>query len=472
MSINFKSVRPILNENFTKVYIETYGCQMNVSDSEVVLSILQPQGYSLSQDYKDASLVLINTCSIRENAEQRVWARLKELNSLKKKNREVKIGVLGCMAERLEQELLDSGLVDLVAGPDSYRTLPNLIARINDGEKSANTILSEEESYADITPVRLDKNGVSAFISIMRGCNNFCSYCVVPYVRGRERSRDPETILEEAKVLFDSGYREVTLLGQNVNSYSWPLEPAHPSNSSLKESEEDNLNSNNLSFAELLAKVALISPQLRVRFSTSHPKDISEELIDTIAAHPNICKHIHLPVQSGSNSVLKRMNRKYSREGYLQKIAYIKEKLPNSTISTDIITGFSGETPQEHQETLSIMREVGYYTAFMFQYSQRDGTLAAKRYPDDVPSSVKGERLQEIIALQNELSLLSNQSDIGKEFEILIEGSSKRNKNELFGRTSQNKVVIIPAKEHKVGDLVKVKISSGSSATLKGDSIE
>ncbi|MFA5713752.1 MAG: tRNA (N6-isopentenyl adenosine(37)-C2)-methylthiotransferase MiaB [Bacteroidales bacterium] len=451
MATNFNSVRPILNENFNKVYIETYGCQMNVSDSEVVLSILQPQGYSLSRNYKDASLILINTCSIRENAEQRVWARLRELNSLKRKNRALKIGVLGCMAERLEAELLDSGLVDMVAGPDSYRTLPQLIDGANSGELAANTILSQEESYADITPVRLDKNGVSAFVSIMRGCNNFCTYCVVPYVRGRERSRDPKTILEEVKLLFESGYREVTLLGQNVNSYCA---------------------GENITFAKLLEQVALIAPQLRVRFSTSHPKDIGRELIDTIAAFPNICKHIHLPVQSGSNSVLKRMNRNYSREEYLQKIDYIKKRVPNCSISTDIIAGFSGESEEEHQETLSIMREVGYYTAFMFQYSQREGTVAAKRYPNDVPPKVKGRRLQEIIELQNSLSLLSNQNDVGQEFEILVEGRSKRNKEELFGRSSQNKVVIIPAKGHKVGDFVKVRVTSCSSATLKGEAVE
>ena len=450
MTNKFYSVKPILNKNLKQVYIETYGCQMNVSDSEVVLAVLQSNNYSLCKDINSASLIFINTCSIRENAEQRIWARLEYFRSLKKKKRELKVGILGCMAERLKEKLINHGVVDIVAGPDSYRHLPKLIEGITKGEKQINTILSEEETYADISPIRMDKNGVSAYISIMRGCNNYCSYCVVPYVRGRERSRNPQSIIKEAKQLLENGYKEVTLLGQNVNSYSW------------------NNSNQHITFAMLLEMVAQIAPSLRVRFSTSHPKDIDESVIKAIVKYPNICKHIHLPVQSGSNTVLKRMNRKYTIEEYLERVKLIKELIPECTLSTDIITGFSGESEQDHQETLSIMKEVGYYTAFMFQYSERPNTTAAKKYPDSVSEQDKNRRLNEIIELQHKLSKISNNEDLGKTFEVLIEGTSKRSKEELSGRTSQNKVCIFPAGEHKVGDYVNVKVTSCSLATLKG----
>jgi tRNA-2-methylthio-N6-dimethylallyladenosine synthase len=420
---------------------------MNVNDSEVVLSVLQPCGYSICDKIQDASLILVNTCSIRDNAEQKVWARIKQLGYLKRKKKGLKIGILGCMAERLKEKLLENGAVDIVAGPDSYRELPSLIEALSGGDKQINTMLSQEETYADISPVRMDKNGVSAYIAIMRGCNNFCSYCVVPYVRGRERSRNPQSIINEARELFENGYKEVTLLGQNVNSYLWERE---------------------VTFAKLLEMVAKISPQLRVRFSTSHPKDMDDSVLHTIAAFENICRHVHLPIQSGSNDVLKRMNRKYTREEYLAKVKKIKDIIPESTISTDMIAGFSGETEADHLETLSVMREVGYYTAFMFQYSERPDTKAAEMYPDDVPHEIKNRRLNEIIALQNELSHISNMQDMDKIVEVLVEGTSKRSTAELVGRTSQNKICVFPAGEHKVGDYVKVKVTSYTSATLKG----
>ncbi|HCV15683.1 MAG TPA: tRNA (N6-isopentenyl adenosine(37)-C2)-methylthiotransferase MiaB [Rikenellaceae bacterium] len=448
MTIKFHSVKPILDNKLKQLYIETYGCQMNVNDSEVVLSVLQQGGYSICDKIQDASLILINTCSIRDNAEQRIWARIKQLGYLKRKKKGLKIGILGCMAERLKEKLLENGAVDIVAGPDSYRELPSLIEALSGGDKQINTMLSQEETYADISPVRMDKNGVSAYISIMRGCNNFCSYCVVPYVRGRERSRNPQSIINEARELFENGYKEVTLLGQNVNSYLWEKE---------------------LTFAKLLEMVAQISPQLRVRFSTSHPKDMDDSVLHTIAAYENICRHIHLPIQSGSNDVLKRMNRKYTREEYLAKVKKIKEIIPESTISTDMIAGFSGETEADHLESLSVMREVGYYTAFMFQYSERPDTKAAEMYPDDVPHEIKNRRLNEIIALQNELSHISNKQDMDKVVEVLVEGTSKRSTAELVGRTSQNKICVFPAGDHKVGDYVKVKVTSFTSATLKGN---
>lgn len=450
MNNKFYSVKPILDLNKKQIFIETYGCQMNVNDSEVVLSILQNSGYSLCDAPESADLILINTCSIRENAEQKIWSRIEQLKHIKGKK--AHLGIIGCMAERLKEELLENGVVTLVAGPDSYRDLPKLINNLSESNKQINTILSEEETYADISPVRMDKNGVSAFISIMRGCNNYCTYCVVPYVRGRERSRDPKTIVNEAKVLFENGYREITLLGQNVNSYSW-----------------DN---NQFSFWMLLEEIAKIDPLLRVRFSTSHPKDMDNAVIDTVAKYTNICKHIHLPVQSGSNAVLKRMSRKYTRESYLERVEYIKKVIPECSISTDIIAGFCGENEQDHMDTLSIMKEVGYYTAFMFQYSQRPNTMAAKNLEDDVTPQDKNRRLNEIISLQNELSLLSNQNDVGKVFEVLIEGTSKRSDKELFGRTSQNKVCVFPANEQKVGEYVSVKVLSCSSATLKGEIVK
>ncbi len=422
---------------------------MNVNDSEVVLSVLEHEGYTLCSKLSDASLILVNTCSIRENAESKIWSRLDYFRSLKRKNRDLRVGILGCMAERLKEKLLENGTVDLVAGPDSYRDLPHLLNGLSGGQKQINTLLSQEETYADISPVRMDKNGVSAFISIMRGCNNYCSYCVVPYVRGRERSRTPESIVREATEVFEKGYREVTLLGQNVNSYKWK----------------------DIGFPGLLEMVAAISPLLRVRFSTSHPKDMDESVVRSMLKFENICRHIHLPVQSGSNNMLKQMNRKYTREEYLSKVKMVKTLLPECSISTDIIAGFSGETLEDHLDTLSVMKEVGYYTAFMFQYSERPDTTAAQKLADDVPAEVKNSRLNEIIALQNELSHQSNLADIGKEFEVLVEGHSKRSKLELSGRTSQNKMCVFPAGDHKVGDYVRVRIISCSSATLRGEAL-
>ncbi len=457
MNSKFYSVKPILDNKLPQVFIETYGCQMNVNDSEVVLSILQASGYALCDKIEQADLILVNTCSIRDNAEQRIWGRLNNFKILKKKKRSLIVGVLGCMAERLKEELLNHPAVDIVAGPDSYRDLPNLIFSLTSGDKQINTLLSHEETYADISPVRMDKNGVSAFISIMRGCNNMCSYCVVPYVRGAERSRDYKSIVQEAQNLFDNGYKEISLLGQNVDSYHW-INPDNPTEK--------------VNFAQLLEMVALIDPKLRVRFSTSHPKDMDNSVLYTMAMYPNICDHIHLPVQSGSDIMLSRMNRKYTRSVYLERVSKIREIIPNCSISTDIIAGFCGETEEDHQQTLSIMREVGYYTAFMFQYSQRPNTKAARHFQDDVPAEVKTRRLNEIISLQNELSLKSNQEDIGKVFEVLVEGYSKRSDSELVGRTSQNKVCVFPAGEHKVGDYVLIKVTSCSSATLKGIEIK
>lgn len=457
MTNKYHSVKPILDPEKPKVFIETYGCQMNVNDSEVVLSILQGCGYSLCEKLEEADLIFINTCSIRDNAEQRIWGRLDLFRQMKKKKRGLVVGILGCMAERLKEELLEHEGVDIVAGPDSYRELPKLLASLSGDNKQINVILSQEETYADISPVRMDNNGVSAFISIMRGCNNMCAYCVVPYVRGGERSREPESILHEAEELFQAGYKEITLLGQNVDSYHW-IDTENPTKT--------------VNFAQLLEMVALISPHLRVRFSTSHPKDMANSVLYTMAMYPNICNHIHLPVQSGSNNMLLKMNRKYTRESYLERVAKIREILPDCTISSDIIAGFCGETEEDHKETLSIMREVGYYLSFMFQYSERPNTKAARHYKDDVAPEVKTRRLNEIIALQNELSLLSNQADLGKVFEVLVEGTSKRSKEELFGRTSQNKVCVFPAGEHKVGDYVKVKVVSCTSATLKAIEIK
>ncbi|MBQ3749771.1 MAG: tRNA (N6-isopentenyl adenosine(37)-C2)-methylthiotransferase MiaB [Bacteroidales bacterium] len=427
-----------------KLYIETYGCQMNFADSEVVAAILKDQ-YTLTQDVQEADLILINTCSIRDKAEQRIHKRLHELEALKKKHRSLQVGLLGCMAERMKEELFETEpILNFIAGPDSYRNLPQLIENSAAGETQFNVILSEEETYDNIMPVRYDLNGVSAFVSIMRGCNNFCTYCVVPYTRGRERSRSPQTILHEVEQLLHDGYKEVTLLGQNVNSYQW----------------ED------MTFAKLMAAVAEMSPELRVRFATSHPKDISDELLETIARYDNICKYIHLPVQSGSNAVLKRMNRVYTREYYLERVRKIKELMPECAISTDIIAGFCGETEEDHQQTLSIMREVGYEYAYMFKYSERGGTMSAKRFQDDIPDEEKTRRLEEIIALQGELSLESNRRDIGKTFQVLIEGSSKRSANQLYGRNSQNKVIIFPRGNHKIGDYIDVTVKDCTAATL------
>ncbi len=438
-----------------KVYIETYGCQMNFSDSEIVGSILKENEYEQTFDIKNADLILVNTCSIRDNAEQRVRNRLNEMHSLKKRNPELMIGILGCMAERLKDKLLEEERhIDLIVGPDGYRSLPQLIEQVGNGQKAVNVLLSAEETYADINPVRLSGDGVTAFISIMRGCENFCAYCVVPYTRGKERSRNPVTIVSEARDLFEKGYREVTLLGQNVNSYRW---------------EDEN---GKLEFPGLLEEVAKINPLLRVRFATSHPKDLSDDLLEVMADYNNICKAIHLPVQSGSSRVLKLMNRSYTREWYLDRIKAIKSYLPDASISTDIIAGFCTETEEDHAETLSVMREAGYAAAFMFKYSERPNTIAAKKYGDDVDEAVKSRRLEEIIALQQQLSLESNKNDVGKTFEVLVEGVSKRSAEQLFGRSSQNKVVVFNRGNHKPGDYVRVKIVSCSAATLKGELVD
>jgi len=432
-----------------KLYIETYGCQMNISDSEIVGSIMADANYEATDNIKEADVIFVNTCSIRDNAEQRVRARLREFKHLKKKKPDLIIGLLGCMAERLKDKLLiEEPHVTVIAGPDAYRDLPKLMLDVEEGQKAVNILLSSSETYEDIEPIRLDHNGVSAFISIMRGCENYCSYCVVPYTRGKERSRNPETIINEAADLFEKGYREVTLLGQNVNSYRW---------------EKDEIVFN---FAGLMEKVAQVSPLLRVRFATSHPKDLSDELIDMIARYPNICSAIHLPVQSGSTRILAKMNRKYDRTWYLGRIEAIKSRIPDCTISTDIIAGFCSEVEEDHQETMSLMKKVGFDLAYMFKYSERPDTAAAKRFPDDVPEDVKGKRLQEIIDLQQQLSFESNKRDIGKTFEVLVEGFSKRSKKFLVGRTSQNKVAVFEAHDYVPGDYVKVRVQECTPATL------
>ena len=434
-----------------KLYIETYGCQMNVADSEVVVSVMGDAGYSLTDVPSEAELILINTCSIRENAEQKIWNRLDAIGSMKRKRPELIVGIIGCMAERLKEKMIESGkLVDLVVGPDAYRELPALVTEAGEGHKGVNVLLSHEETYADISPVRMDRNGVTAFISIMRGCNNMCAYCVVPYVRGAERSRNPESIIREARDLFMKGYREVTLIGQNVDSYDW------------KDGERK------VNFPALLAMVAGIDPLLRVRFSTSHPKDISDELLETIADRENICKHIHLPVQSGSTKILKLMNREYTREAYMERINSIRRLVPGCSVSTDIIAGFCGETEEDHAGTLSLMEWAGFDFAYMFKYSERPGTKAARKFRDDVPEVTKTERLNEIIALQNRLSAKSKKNDIGQIFKVLIEGTSKKSPDQLFGRNSQNKVVVFPGEGHKPGDYVNIKIEKSTSATLIG----
>lgn len=419
---------------------------MNVNDTEVIFSILGDAGYSRTEVMEEADVILANTCSVRDNAEQRIHGRIEQFALEKKKRPEVVVGIVGCMAERLKDNLVETGKVDIVAGPDSYRSLPNLLRDVSPEHPQVNVLLSHEETYADITPVRIDRNGVSAFISIMRGCNNVCSYCVVPYTRGAERSRDPQTIVREARDVFSKGYKEVTLLGQNVDSYSW--------------------NGGETDFADLLAEVAQISPELRVRFSTSHPKDISDKLIVTMASYPNICRHIHLPVQSGSDVMLEKMRRRYDSAWYLERVAKIKSEMPDCSITTDIIAGFCGETEQDHKDTLDIMRKVGYDYAYMFQYSERPGTLAARKYPDDITPEVKTRRLNEIIALQNELSLESNRRDVGKRFTVLVEGPSKRDPEQLCGRASNNKMCVFPSGGHVCGDYVDVVVLSCTSATL------
>lgn len=435
-----------------KIYIETYGCQMNVGDSEVIFSILGKEGYQRTESMNEADVILANTCSVRDNAEQRIWGRIEVFHKQKEKRDGVVVGIVGCMAERLKDKLLDTHKVDLVAGPDSYRTLPALLRDIAPDKPQINVMLSHEETYADIVPVRTDRNGVSAFISIMRGCNNVCSYCVVPYTRGAERSRDPKTIVDEARDVFSKGYKEVTLLGQNVDSYNW------------KPTEGEGCD-----FPKLLEMVAGISPELRVRFATNHPKDISDELIETMARHENICKHIHLPVQSGSDRLLEKMRRRYTSEWYLERVRRIREVLPGCGITTDVIAGFCSETEEDHQQTLDLFRKVGFDYAYMFYYSERPGTLAARHYPDDVTLDVKTRRLNEIIALQNELSMKSNQNDVGKTFRVLVEGPSKKNPEELCGRSGSNKMCVFPGGGHKAGDYVDVKVLSCTSATLIGE---
>ncbi len=438
-----------------KFYIETYGCQMNVADSEVVAAILKGEGFIHTQDKNEADIILVNTCSVRENAEQRVRGRVESFSEIKKKNPSLLIGIMGCMAERLGEKLFEEEKnVDIVVGPDAYMDLPQLIEKASRGEKAINTDLSETETYKDICPSRIDETAISGFVSIMRGCNNFCTYCIVPYTRGRERSRSPKSILNEVLDLRSKGYKEVTLLGQNVNSYLY------------KEGEEQT------DFPGLLDLVARTVPGMRIRFATSHPKDMSDEILETIARHANICKAIHLPVQSGSNSVLKDMNRKYTREWYLGRIAAIRRIIPDCGISTDVFVGFHNESEADYQQTLDLMKEVGFDLAYMFKYSERPGTVASKRLPDNVSEADKGRRLQELIELQTRLSLESNRRDIGKTFEVMVEGVSKKNADEMFGRSSQNKVIVFPAKDILPGTLVRVKVKECTSATLIGEKEE
>ena len=438
-----------------KLFIETYGCQMNVADSEVVASIMQMAGYALCDKIEEADAIFINTCSIRDNAEQKVLSRLAYFQSLRKHHKPLVIGVLGCMAERVREQLVAENGVDLVAGPDSYLDLPNLVGAAERGEKAVNVELSTTETYREVIPSRIGLNRISGFISIMRGCNNFCSYCIVPYTRGRERSREPESILGELADLKAKGFKEVTLLGQNVNSYRY-----------------ERPDGTVVDFPALLAMVAQAAGEMRVRFTTSHPKDMSDETLHVIAVWPNLCRHIHLPVQSGSNRILKLMNRKYTREWYLDRIAAIRRILPGCGITTDMFSGFHSETEEDFEETLSLMREVGFDSAFLFKYSERPGTYASKHLPDDVPEEVKIARLQRMIDLQNELSLESNRRDIGHEFEVLVEGFSKRSREQLFGRTSQNKVVVFDKGNHCIGQRVRVRVTDASSATLLGEALD
>ena len=449
------------NRKQKKLLLESYGCQMNFSDSEIVASILTQQGYVTTRDAEEADLVLLNTCAIRDNAEQRVRGRLQFFQTLKKKNPDLQVGVLGCMAERLREQLLEQEkLVDLVVGPDAYRDLPNLLDKIDGGQKAVNVLLSREETYAEITPVRLNSNGVTAFISIMRGCDNMCSFCVVPFTRGRERSRDPESIVGEAKELFEKGYREVTLLGQNVDSYKWNIN----NKGEILDAQLPTVN-----FAQLLEKVALVSPDLRVRFSTSHPKDMTDDVLHIMAQYENICKYIHLPVQSGNSEVLKKMNRGYTREWYLSRIDSIKNIMPDCAISTDVIAGFCGETEEQHQETISLMSQVGYDMAYMFKYSERPKTLAERKYEDDVLEEIKGRRLTEIIDNQMKQSAICTKKHIGKVQRVLVEGISKKSEEHLYGRNSQNVVCIFPKNEIQIGDYVDVEMKDCTSITLTGE---
>lgn len=450
-----------------KLYIESYGCQMNFSDSEIVASVLTNNGFSTTKVMEEADVIFINTCAIRDNAEQRIRGRLKEFRAAKKKNKDLVVGVLGCMAERLKTKLLEEEkIVDIVVGPDAYRDLPNLVAEAETGQKAVNVQLSKEETYADINPVRLNSNGITAFISITRGCDNMCSFCVVPFTRGRERSRNPESIIAEAQELFNNGYREVTLLGQNVDSYLWTGGGLKKENPSKEELE------NATNFAQLLEKVALVSPDLRVRFSTSHPKDMTDDVLYTMAKYENICNYIHLPVQSGNSRVLEMMNRGYSREWYMDRIESIRRIIPGCGISTDIITGFCSETDEEHKDTISLMEWVGYDFAYMFKYSERPKTLAQRKYTDDIPEEVKGERLKEVIDMQMRLSDTSNKKDIGQTFKVLVEGTSKRSDEHVFGRNSQNKVVVFPKENYQPGDYVNVIVEECTPATLIGKALK
>ena len=454
LSLALPSVCTNFAGNMKKLYIETYGCQMNVADSEVVASVMRMAGYEPCESLDTADAVFLNTCSVRDNAEQKIIHRLEALNALRRKGRRLIVGVLGCMAERVKEGLLNEHGADLVAGPDAYLTLPDLVAQAEAGHKAMNIELSTTETYRDVVPERYCGSRISGFVSIMRGCNNFCHYCIVPYTRGRERSRDVQSILREVADLSERGYKEVTLLGQNVNSY------CH-----LPEGGEGG---ERVDFPALLRLVARAVPHMRIRFSTSHPKDMSDETLQVIADEPNVCRHIHLPVQSGSNRILKLMNRKYTREWYLDRVAAIRRIVPDCGLSTDIFAGYCSETEEDHRESLSLMRECGYDSAFMFKYSERPGTYASRHLPDDVPEGEKVRRLEELIALQNELSAKSNARCIGREYEVLIEGVSKRSREQLFGRTEQNKVVVFDRNNHRPGELVRLRITEASSATLKG----
>jgi len=444
--------KSVLNDK--KLFIETYGCQMNVADSEVVASIMEMDGFELTESITDANAIFVNTCSVRDNAEQKVIQRLKYFQSLKKKNKGLVVGVIGCMAERVKEELITDHGVNIVVGPDAYLDIPNLINSVEAGEKAINVELSKTETYKDVMPTRIGKF-ISGFVSIMRGCDKFCTYCIVPYTRGRERSREMESILNEIRDLEQKGYKEVTLLGQTVNSYKYTDD-----------------NGKTIHFPELLATIAETVPNMRIRFTSPHPKDMTDETLEVMAKYKNICRFIHLPVQSGSNAVLQRMNRKYTREWYLDRVTAMRRLMPDISIGTDIFCGFSGETEEDHQDSLDLMRQSAFDMAFMFKYSERPGTVAAKRLPDDIPEETKIRRLNEIIALQNELSAISNKNDIGKEYEVLVEGFSKRSKEQLFGRTSQNKVVIFPREGRHIGEFIRVRILSASSATLIAEVVE
>ncbi len=471
-SVTQKNSQNITESNDKKLFIETYGCQMNVADSEVVASIMQMAGYGVCNSLEEADAVFMNTCSIRENAEQKIWGRLEFFNSMRKKGRRLIVGVLGCMAERVKEELIEKHHVDIVAGPDAYLSLPELVAQAEMGHPAMNVELSTTETYRDVIPARICGNRVSGFVSIMRGCNNFCHYCIVPYTRGRERSRDVESILREVKDLVSRGYREITLLGQNVNSYRFErksMTDAPSDGNSVDLSPYMNeVGKEVIDFPCLLRMVAKAAPGVRIRFTTSHPKDMSDETLRVIAEEPNVCRHIHLPVQSGSSRILQLMNRKYTREWYLERVEAIRRIIPDCGLSTDIFSGFHSETEEDHQLSLSLMRACKYDSAFMFKYSERPGTYASKHLPDDIPEEVKIRRLNEIIEVQNQLSAEANKRCIGKVYEVLVENFSKRSREQLVGRTEQNRTVVFDRGNHRIGDFVKVRITEATSATLKG----